>query len=189
MVDKRHVFWLIDYIKDNKPAKFIEVGVAKGGILAIVSKYSPDTLIYGLDSWEEMPDITDEDDIVHKKYNKVKWSNMDDVYNSFKLIEASTNNLKLIKGYLEETIPKNKDELNNIDVLRLDVDWYNATSFCLINLYNNVKPGGLIIIDDYHWNVGCKLATDNFLNTLVNKPKLYRHYEKDFGPIYFFKEL
>lgn len=190
MVDKEHLNWLVDYINNNKIDTFVEIGVAKGGVLALVAKNSPNTKIFGLDSWEGMPKITKEDDQAHKKYEGKTWSTMDDVYNTFKLLSAPSNNLKLIKGFCEETIPINISLLKNIDILRIDVDWYNATKFCLEALFENVKPGGLIIVDDYNWNIGCKMAVDEFLSSLnvkKNINELPKYKGKNFGPIHFFK--
>jgi len=190
MVDFNHLIWLMDYVESNEVKVFVEVGVAKGGVLALVAKIKPNTKVFGLDSWEGMPEITKEDNQAYKKFEGVSWSTMNDVYDTFKSINASSDNLKLIKGYCEETIPKNISILNNIDILRIDIDWYKGTKFCLEKLYNNVNPGGLIIIDDYHWNIGCKQAVDDFLQSIDNKPIIHKcpSYEnRDFGPIHFFK--
>ena len=48
-------------------------------------------------------------------------------------------------------------------MLRLDGDWYESTKVCLEGLYDNLSPGGLLIIDDYHSCFGAKRATDEFL--------------------------
>jgi len=190
MVDINHLMWLMHYMESNKVKVFVEVGVAKGGVLALVAKINPNTKVFGLDSWEGMPKITKEDNQAYKNYEGVSWATMNDVYDTFKSINAPSDNLELIKGYCEETIPKNISILNNIDILRIDIDWYKGTKYCLENLYNNVNPGGLIIIDDYHWNIGCKQAVDDFLQSIDNKPIIHKcpSYEnRDFGPIHFFK--
>jgi len=190
MVDVNHLGWLVDYIKANKVDTFVEVGVAKGGVLALVAKANPNIKVIGLDSWEAMPPITEEDDQGHKIYEGQAWSTIYDVYATFESVGAPVDNLELIKGFCEETIPQNICWLNNIDILRLDVDWYKSTKFCLETLYNNVNPEGLIIVDDYNWNIGCKKAVDEFFCTLNTKPTIHEmaEYEgSNFGPIYFFK--
>jgi hypothetical protein len=56
-----------------------------------------------------------------------------------------------------------RDEVGPIGVLRLDGDWYESTKCCLDQLFDQVVPGGYIIIDDYgHWE-GCRHAVDEFL--------------------------
>ena len=46
---------------------------------------------------------------------------------------------------------------------RLDGDLYDSTKVCLENLYDQVVPGGYVIIDDYGCWQGCKIATDEFI--------------------------
>lgn len=187
MVVDIHLNWLINYIKINKINKFIEIGVAKGGVLALVSKYSKDTQIYGLDSWEGMPLITDNDQQEYKRYEGIIWSKIEDVEETFSIIKASTKNLNLIKGYLENTIPKNLDKLNSIDILRLDVDWYEGTIFYLNYLYDKVKNNGLIIIDDYYFNTGCKKAVHDFFREKNINPKIHDHNVNFIAPVWFYK--
>ena len=38
--------------------------------------------------------------------------------------------------------------------------------------------------------MGCKKEVDEYISTLNNKPKIYKHYEnQNYGPIYFFKDV
>ena len=174
MVSKEHIIFLTNYIISYKCNKMVEIGVAKGGCLAFAALANPNMDIYGFDSWEGMPKITDEDDQSHKVYENIAWSSIEDVYNTFKLVNSSMKNVKLIKGFIENTIDNELLNLKNIDILRLDVDWYKATKFSLNKLYDNVVTNGLIIIDDYGFNIGCKRAVDEFrTNNNITKP-LYR---------------
>ena len=172
LVRPQHLLNLIKFLLDNKKqTKFVEIGVGKGGLIALIKKYVPNTEIIGMDSWEGMPEISKYDNQKFKKYNNFKLANINDVYDTFRMIGASTDNINLIQGYIEYTIPHNLHFLKNIDILRLDVDWYKATLFALQNLYKYVNNGGLIIIDDYNWNIGCKKAVDKFRldNNITNK--------------------
>ena len=69
----------------------------------------------------------------------------------------------MVKGWFQDTLPKYKDKIGAIAVLRVDADWYESTKCCLENLYDNVVTGGYIFVDDYGFVTGCKKATDNFL--------------------------
>jgi len=68
--------------------------------------------------------------------------------------------IKMIKGVVEDTVPDYLPE--KIGVLRLDVDLYQPTLHCLIEMFPLLQKGGYLIIDDYgHWE-GCKRAVHEF---------------------------
>ncbi|MCW2868230.1 MAG: methyltransferase, partial [Marmoricola sp.] len=47
--------------------------------------------------------------------------------------------------------------------LRLDTDWYESTKHELQHLYDRLSPGGVLIIDDYGYFEGSRMATDEFI--------------------------
>ena len=156
---------------ENTNYTFVECGVAKGGCLAMMKiAAGNDNKIYGFDSFEGMPDITQEDIGEYNKSNPLKgFGKVGDnlsggIYNvkkTFEILDTNMNNVHIVKGFFENTI---EDELNNIGkiaVLRLDNDWYKSTKYCLEMLYDSVIDGG-VIIDDYGHFVGCKRAVDEF---------------------------
>jgi len=129
--------------------------------------------IFGFDSFEGMPDITKEDIGDYNKSNPLYdfgkvgdnlSGGIDNVYNNFNKLDLNMNNVKLIKGFFQDTlqIQENIDNIGEIAILRLDGDWYESTKICLEKLYDKVIDGGVIIIDDYgHW-IGAKRAVDEF---------------------------
>ncbi len=54
-------------------------------------------------------------------------------------------------------------ETKEIALLRLDTDTYDTTKFELEQLYDRVAVGGVIIVDNYGYTVGCKKAVDDFI--------------------------
>lgn len=64
-------------------------------------------------------------------------------------------------GWFQNTVPVT--ETGEIAILRLDGDWYASTKVCLEHLYENVVPGGFVIIDDYAAYEGCRKAVDEFM--------------------------
>lgn len=157
----------------NTNHSFVELGVAKGGALAIM-KYAagPENKIFGFDSFEGMPNITKED---IGKYNKSCPINgfgkvgdnlsggIETVYNTFKQLDINMENVTLVKGFFKDTLIKeNISKLDSIAVLRLDGDWYESIKICLEKLYDKVIDGGVIIIDDYGHFIGAKRAVDEF---------------------------
>ena len=181
MVSKERLENLYNQCKkfNNTNYSFVECGVAKGGCLAMMKFASgKNNRIFGFDSFEGMPDITKEDLGDYNKTDPSYWvgklneAGITSVYNTFSNLKINTTNVKLIKGFFEDTI--NVDVVNQIGkiaILRLDNDWYKSTKFCIETLYNNVIEGGAIIIDDYGTFIGCKQAIDEFrINNNITEP-------------------
>ena len=66
------------------------------------------------------------------------------------------------KGWFEDTVTRDAVE-KGIAVLRLDGDWYESTLLVLEQLFDQVVPGGIIIVDDYYSWPGCSQAVHEFL--------------------------
>lgn len=185
MVHPSHLVFLTDYITRHRCSKMVEVGVAKGGVLALCALANPDMTIYGFDSWEGMPALTAEDDSKHEQYEGVAWSTLEDVYRVFDIMNAPLKNVHLVKGFVQDTLDSHLPQLENLDVLRLDVAWYWATHYCIWKLYEKVIPGGLVIIHDYYFNTGCQKAVDDFRSHQAITSPL--HYYSYGDGVYWFK--
>ena len=155
----------------NKDYKFVaEFGVFQGRTIKIARETLDDSFkIFGFDSFEGMPNITNKDLGEYNKCDPTFWvgklneDGINSVYNTFNTLGINFDNVKLIKGFFEDTITDDViDELGEIAVLRLDSDWYKSTKFCIEKLYNNVVNNGVILIDDYGFFIGCKNAIDEF---------------------------
>ena len=92
----------------------------------------------------------------------------------------------IIKGWFEETFPTVKIE--KISLLHIDADWYESVKLCLEWFYDNVQPGGFVVLDDYGTWPGCKRAVDEFIIENGLKIKLVkvdytgRYFKKSFTP-------
>jgi len=173
MVSKERLINLYKQCKQfkNTDYSFVECGVAKGGCVALMKAVAgPNNKIYGFDSFEGMPDITDKDldnynkSDIYNGFGKVRDNLSGEIENVFKTLNIGMQNVSLIKGFFKDTLnnSENLEKIGSIGVLRLDGDWYESTMICLEKLYDKVVVGGVIIIDDYgHW-VGAKRATDEF---------------------------
>lgn len=68
--------------------------------------------------------------------------------------------VRFVEGRVEDTIPAALP--GPLAILRLDTDWYESTRHELLHLYPLLRPGGILIIDDYgHWQ-GARKATDEY---------------------------
>lgn len=79
------------------------------------------------------------------------------------IIGYSPKFLHYHKGWFQDTLPKDANDIGEIAILRLDSDWYASTKICLEYLYDKVVSGGFIIIDDYGTYDGCRKAVDEFI--------------------------
>ena len=185
-----HLEWLMNYVASLGEAKMVECGVARGGCIALCHKANPELVIIGLDSWEPMPKPTSKDDL--KKCSPwagtLTCGKIEDVEKNYKKLGSSMKNLTLLKGWLEDTIPDNMEIFEDLDILRIDTDLYSSVFFTLENLYPKLKPGGLVILDDWHFNPkGVRGATNDYFKKNNIEPEIKVHI-KGRGPAYFFKQ-
>lgn len=80
----------------------------------------------------------------------------------FRVLDIDPAQVHIHQGWFQDTIPATKAEIGDIALLRLDGDWHESTKVCLDNLYDQLVPGGFLIIDDYGCFSGCTKATDDF---------------------------
>jgi hypothetical protein len=185
-----HLEWLMKYVEKLEDGKMIEAGVARGGCLALCHYANPKLKIIGLDSWEPMPPATEKDDRAKCDpwTGTMTCGKIEDVATSYKKLGASSKNLTLIKGWLEDTIPNNINMFENLDILRIDTDLYSSVIFTLRSLFPKVKSGGLIILDDWHFNPkGVRGAVNDYFKEQDIDPEIHIH-TKGAGPAYFFKK-
>ena len=68
--------------------------------------------------------------------------------------------IRYVVGEVEDTIPAQMPE--RISLLRLDTDWYESTRHELEHLWPRLRPGGVLILDDYGWWDGARRAVDEY---------------------------
>lgn len=80
--------------------------------------------------------------------------------------------LHFVRGRVEETIPAAMPD--SIALLRLDTDWYESTRHELEHLVPRVRPGGILIVDDYHYWRGSRKAVDEYFGARSGAPAFSR---------------
>lgn len=152
------------------PGVIVECGTWRGGMIAGIAAILGDSREYYLyDSFEGLPEAKPVDGEGAKIWQEDKNSpyyfdncraEMQEAENAMKL--SGVRKYHIVKGWFNETLPSfPKDK--SIAILRLDGDWYESTMTCMENLYPQVVPGGIIIIDDYHTWDGCTRAIHDYL--------------------------
>ena len=160
-----------DVIKYNIPGDFIETGVWRGGatifMRAILKAYDiKNRIVWVADSFQGFPkpDISKYPSEVPP--NNPMYSlpflaiSMDEVVENFKRYDLLDSQVKFLKGWFKDTLPK--APISKISVLRLDGDLYESTMDTLVNLYPKLSVGGYIIIDDYGAIKACRKAVYDF---------------------------
>lgn len=186
--------------REKLEGSFVECGVWKGGVSAVMAyvaqKFESDRKVWLFDSFEGLPEPTKEDGQIAKEYSfgrdsgnlktiKQCVSTEEDVRKVFfEVLKLNPGGICIKKGWFQNILPKERQNVGKIAILRLDGDWYESTKVCLENMYDNVIIGGYIIIDDYsHWE-GAKKAVHDFFSERKINPQLIKI---DYAGVYFKK--
>jgi len=153
----------------------VECGVARGGcsaMMALASKhYGGARPLWLFDSYEGLPDPTADDfrngavgEVIGPITKGMLVGTVQQVSHlMFDTCGLDRRNVEMVKGWFQDTLPANRSRVGAIALLRLDGDWYESTKCCLENLFDQVTPGGYVIIDDYGTCYGCEKAVTEFL--------------------------
>jgi hypothetical protein len=79
---------------------------------------------------------------------------------------------RFVEGDVRATLPGEAPA--KLSILRLDTDWYLSTRHELEQLYPRLSPGGVLIVDDYGYWRGARKATDEYFQTVNDRPLLNR---------------
>ena len=185
---------LVKMIKDI-PGAIIELGVFNGnGLQSLIHAHNilqPTNVyreFYGFDSFEGFPEVHEND-----KNENINWQKGDyhsnntldqlnsiiDIHNNYYYIK---NNIKLIKGDINETVPtfieNNKHVI--ISLLYLDMDIYEPTKKALKHFLPRMMKGSIVAFDELNFKnfpgetvaaleeLGTKYKFVNLLNSHIN---------------------
>lgn len=123
----------------HKIDNVIEFGVYRGRSINFFSSHLPKAKIYGFDSFEGL---------------STDWSGTGMRAGSMStagVMPKVGKNVTLIRGHIETTLPYFLESNPNLsfDLVHLDLDIYTATYFALIQIYDNLKIGSIVIFDQY----------------------------------------
>jgi hypothetical protein len=188
----------LEYINNNKiEGNLVECGVFRGGNLILMNhicnKLNLKKDIYAYDTFSGMTTPTDEDveietnisanKIMNKtQKNKYKGNNIwcfatiEQVKSNLSKEFKTFENIKFVKGPVEETLLNVNNLPDKISLLRLDTDFYSSTKIELEILYPRLVKGGILIIDDYGSWEGSRKAVDEYFKN----ENIWLHYiDKD----------
>jgi len=166
-----NVHELIDQITANSiPGDFVETGVWRGGVCIYVAGIFKaenilDRQIWVCDSFDGLPKPNDEAYPIDKgdTHFAAGWLKCDQptVARNFAGYNLLSSQVKFVKGWFSDSLPKLKDEIKQISILRLDGDMYESTIVALENLYPKLSVGGYVIVDDYGLP-NCRKALEDY---------------------------
>ena len=155
-----------------------ECGVFQGATFSsfayTLGKNGDTRKIYGFDSFEGFGNIVDNErlqgdtahiDLETQLFKNTSMKRIDD---KLKLVGAATNNIKLVKGFFEDSLIDYKD--HTFSFVHLDCDLAESYLTCLNFFYSRMSKGGIILFDEYNDPVYTQ-ATTTINDFLLNKPE------------------
>lgn len=140
---------MVNWLKEAPPGPVVEVGVYQGGSLIHLASRFPGRQFYGYDTFEGIPEATNDLDNFHRK---------GDFSASFEDVKSACDrlpNITLVKGIYptSDTIRP-----NNIALAHVDVDIYESTKATIEHLIPLMGPKSRLYCDDA-WMDTCEGAT------------------------------
>ncbi|MDW8395777.1 MAG: TylF/MycF/NovP-related O-methyltransferase [Anaerolineae bacterium] len=160
------------------PGAFVEAGVGMGGS-AIVIAAARRTLrpVYLYDTFEGIPAPSEADGAAAQQryeliqsgqakgrrgqpyygYNKNLQAAVEQSLQRFGLPPAQSH-IYLVKGLYQDAL----HPPSAIAFAHLDCDWYESVRVCLERVTPALSLGGVLVVDDYDYWLGCRRAVDEF---------------------------
>lgn len=172
---------IIDLLKNtnNLDGDVAECGVFKGSTIVGIGYYlkttNSDKKVLGFDSFEGFSGDDLNSDLSFSMTDDIKNEAKLFKNNSFERVEKKlkmvnvSDNIELIKGYFNETLPNYSSK--SFCFVHLDCDLYEPYKYCLDFFYPRMVKGGIILFDEYNDPVykKCNLAIDEFLSDKTEK--------------------
>jgi O-methyltransferase len=162
----------LDCLIKDIPGDFIEAGIWKGGMIALLAgllKVMPRTgrHVVGVDSFEGIPPAKPAlypADAAHAGCETIeilKNNSKEEVEGYLTRLDLlPSSDIELLKGWFCDVLPRLAKR--RFCLVRLDGDTYESTIQGLENLEPILSPGGYMIIDDYYSWDGCRAAVNDF---------------------------
>ena len=162
---------------------FAEFGVALGGSAILIASQVGERNFHGFDVFGMIPEPASEKDDQKSKsrYETIRsgssrgidgqqyYGYRDELFSEVKDsflrhgLQVGSDGIHLHKGLFEETLPE--VQIESLAFVHIDCDWYDPVAFCLREVARKMRPGGVILIDDYHDYGGCRTAVEEFLSS------------------------
>lgn len=158
-------------ITEDVPGSIVECGTYNGGSAALMAyaqlRLSGERDLWLFDSFEGLPPPTENDGSYERENYYKGWcgGTAEKVEEILKTIKFPRERLHIVKGWFENTFPREASKVKPIALLHVDADWYESVKICIETFYPMVSSGGYIVFDDYGTFSGCKKALHEYLDT------------------------
>ena len=154
--------------REEVPGDFVECGVYRGGSAGVLgyeakrSKFSRRLWLY--DSFAGMPETVEKDDDSSRSLTGSYVGSEKQTRRIMHRLKVPPEQYTIVVGLFEDTFPA--AERVEIALLHIDCDFYNPVKLSLEKFYEFVQPGGYVLLNDYGYFQGSRLATDEFISQL-----------------------
>jgi len=139
LFDSKKAFWDYAVSLPRISGLHVELGVFKGQSINYFAERCPEVTFFGFDSFNGLAE---------------SWSGTDLAVGSFDLNLKEPRvrkNVRLIKGYFEDTLPNFAASQNeNLSLIHFDADTYYSTKYALSVFKSKMVIGSLVMFDEYH---------------------------------------
>lgn len=178
-----------DILRTGVPGDLMETGVWRGGSTIFMrgvlkAHGSTDRSVWVADSFAGECPAINEHGVTEKSYTTPGTEVLgesaypQEIKDTFALLREGTSydavrdrfaryalldeQVKFLPGWFNETLPT--APIEQLALLRLDGDFYDATRDALTSLYPKVSTGGWVIVDDYNSLSECRQAVHDYLD-------------------------
>lgn len=169
---------VVEADRSGREGVLVEAGTALGGsAIAMAAAKSPDRRLITYDAFGMIPPPSENDSpreaarydtilagdskgIGGDTYYGYRDDLLQEVTSSFARLgfPVAESNVDLVQGLFADTIALDEP----VALAHLDGDWYESTLTCLERIAPLLVPGGRIVLDDYYYWSGCRVAVDEF---------------------------
>lgn len=177
-------------VKTGTPGDLVECGVWRGGSMMLAAETlsrcgDTSRKIYLYDTFRGMSEPSDNDVTFYGfsartkwdwnktgKYNRWFYAPVSEVRQNMEKTSYPAGQFVYAPGDLLEPLPQ--EPPSRISLLRVDVDFYQATRRALELFYPRLVKGGILLMDDYgHWQ-GARKAGDEFFAAFGTRAPAFR---------------
>lgn len=152
---------------------FVECGTYKGGSAAILATtLTSERHLWLYDSFKGMPDVTERDGEEAKEAVGLCRANQSDLIEILSLLKIPAERYTVRPGMFDETFQQPLPD--RVALLHCDCDWYDSVIQVLRTFYPLIPDGGCIVLDDFGWWEGTRVAFYDFCNEVGERPLIER---------------